>query len=177
MPLRVERKHLHWYRCEDERYQSGFFYELPHGQFYGFPAKDGRLKLAEHSGGEPVQDPLSASGDPSPEDDRRVADFVADYLPGVKPERVAHKTCFYTRTPDDHFIVDRYPSSECVSYAAGLSGHGFKFAPALGEVLVDLATGREPAADIGFLSASRFDPQEDSARSADPAAADRLSAR
>jgi monomeric sarcosine oxidase len=157
LPLSVERKHLHWFRCDDARYNSGFFFELPHGQFYGFPAQHGRIKLAEHTGGEPVADPLNASGDPDPDDASRVDAFVAEHLPGVHPERLAHKACFYTRTPDEHFILDRYPGCDNVAYAAGLSGHGFKFASALGEVLVDLATAEDARPDLGFLSRSRFD--------------------
>jgi monomeric sarcosine oxidase len=157
LPLAVVRKHLHWFRCDDERYTSGFFFELPHGHFYGFPARDGRLKLAEHTGGEPVPDPLHASAEADPADDARIEAFVADHLPGVQPERLAHKTCFYTRTPDEHFILDRYPDCDNVAYAAGLSGHGFKFASALGEALVDLVTESNARLDIGFLSRARFE--------------------
>jgi sarcosine oxidase len=156
LPLTVVRKHLHWFRCDDERYRSGFFFELSHGQFYGFPAQDGRLKLAEHSGGEVVEDALNASKEPDPLDDGRVAAFVAEHLPGVHTERLEHKTCFYTRTPDEHFIVDTYPGCNRVAYAAGLSGHGFKFAPVLGELLVDLAVEGKTTFDTGFLSRARF---------------------
>jgi monomeric sarcosine oxidase len=156
LPLVVVRKHLHWFRCDDDRYRSGFFFELPHGQFYGFPALDGRLKLAEHSGGEAIENPLNASVDPDPRDDERIAAFVSDHLPGVQAERLEHKTCFYTRTPDEHFIVDTCPGCDRVAYAAGLSGHGFKFAPGLGELLVDLAVEGETTLDTGFLSLARF---------------------
>lgn len=156
LPLRVDKKHLHWFRCHDERYRHGFFYELAHGAFYGFPASNGRLKLAEHSGGEPVTDPLAANRDPSPQDNERIEAFVADYLPGVEPVRLEHKSCFYTRSPDDDFILDLYPELHNVAYTAGLSGHGYKFAPVLGEVLVDLATGKGSRLDIGFLSGTRF---------------------
>ncbi|GAB5413463.1 MAG: N-methyl-L-tryptophan oxidase [Congregibacter sp.] len=155
LPLIVQRKHLHWFGCDDPRYRHGFFYQVADGLFYGFPAGDGRLKLAEHSGGEVVDDPLTAHRNLCPKDDARIANFVADYLPGVIGPRVDHATCFYTRTPDEHFIVDRYPGSSAVAFAAGLSGHGFKFAPALGEVLVDLATGVESVCDIDFLSLER----------------------
>ena len=156
LPLTVARKHLHWFRCDDERYTTGFFFELPHGHFYGFPAKDGRLKLAEHSGGEPITDPLNTSTEPDPGDSARIEDFVAAHLPGVRPQRLEHKTCFYTRTPDDHFIVDRYPGVNHVAYAAGLSGHGFKFSTVLGELLVDLATADTTGLDIRFLSRDRL---------------------
>lgn len=159
LPLTVQRKHMHWFPCDDPRYQSGFFFDLPHGQFYGFPAMDGRLKVAEHSGGEVVSDPLAASTAPDSVDSQRIEAFVRQHLPGVGGERLGHQTCFYTRTPDDHFIVDRYPGSNNVAFAAGLSGHGFKFSPALGEALVDLATGRSLAVDCAFLGLSRFKPQ------------------
>lgn len=156
LPLKVYRKHLHWFRCDDPRYRSGFFFDLPHGQFYGFPVQNGRLKLAEHTGGELVHDPLSAGREPDPVDNFRVEAFVRDHLPGVNLERLDHETCFYTRTPDEHFIVDRYPGTANIAYAAGLSGHGFKFASALGELLVDLATGQTPRCDCEFLGLSRF---------------------
>jgi monomeric sarcosine oxidase len=156
LPLTVVRKHLHWFRCDDDRYRSGFFFELPQGQFYGFPARDGRLKLAEHSGGEVIEDPLNASREPDPQDDQRIAGFVAEHLPGVQAERLEHGTCFYTRTPDEHFVVDTYPGCNQVAYAAGLSGHGFKFAPVLGELLVDLAVEGKTTWDIGFLTRARF---------------------
>lgn len=156
LPLTVHRKHLHWFRCEDARYTSGFFFDLPHGQFYGFPVQEGRIKLAEHSGGEVVSDPLTADRAPDPVDDQRIEAFIREHLPGVSPERLDHQTCFYTRTPDQHFFVDRYPGHKNVAFAAGLSGHGFKFAPALGELLVDLATGESPRVDCDFLNLSRL---------------------
>ena len=155
LPLSVERKHLHWFRCEDERYRTGFFFETADGEFYGFPARDGRLKVAEHTGGEPVPDPLGASRETDPEDLARVEGFVAGHLAGVAPERVAHSTCFYTRSPDRHFIVDRPAGTDRVAFAAGLSGHGFKFAPVLGELLVELVTDGTTTLDIGFLSSTR----------------------
>lgn len=156
LPLTVLRKHLHWFRCEDPRYRNGFFYELADGEFYGFPMSDGRLKVAEHSGGTPVTDPLVADRDRDPIDDQRIEALVSRYLPGVSMERLDHKTCFYTRTPDCHFVLDHYPGTSNVAYTAGLSGHGYKFAPVLGELLVDIATGSKPRLNIDFLSASRF---------------------
>jgi glycine/D-amino acid oxidase-like deaminating enzyme len=152
----VQCKHLHWFYCEDPRYQSGFFFDLPHGQFYGFPAQGGRIKVAEHTGGEVVSDPLNASRAPDPLDDQRVEAFVRSHLPGVSPKRLDHQTCFYTRTPDTHFLVDRYPGANHVAYAAGLSGHGFKFAPVLGEALVDLATQVSPRVDCDLLKLARI---------------------
>ena len=148
LPLQVLRKHVHWHETSEERYNCAFFYELEHGQFYGFPTGNGRLKLGEHSGGEPVADPLAISREPDPEDTARVEAFVADYLPGVSLKRLQHEVCLYTMTPDANFIVDRHPDSDRVAFAAGLSGHGFKFTPVLGEILVDLVLEGATELDI-----------------------------
>jgi glycine/D-amino acid oxidase-like deaminating enzyme len=92
---------------------------------------------------------------PEPDESRRVQAFRAAFLPGVSDLRTRHTTCFYTMSPDEHFIVDRHPAHEQVAFAAGLSGHGFKFTGVLGEVLADLAlSGRTPQ-PIDFLRCTR----------------------
>ena len=77
------------------------------------------------------------------------------------PEGYAHtlalKTCLYTYSPDGHFLVDHLPVyGKDVAVAAGFSGHGFKFASAIGEVLADLAMEGKTPLPIDFLSADRF---------------------
>jgi glycine/D-amino acid oxidase-like deaminating enzyme len=75
--------------------------------------------------------------------------------------------CLYTMTPDNHFVVDRHPEQPGLAYAAGFSGHGFKFAPVIGEALADLALDGATAQPIGFLSARRFaEPERSTTRSA-----------
>ena len=59
-------------------------------------------------------------------------------------------------SPDEHFIVDRHPQHANVVFAAGLSGHGFKFAPVLGRALADLALDGGTELPIDFLSLARF---------------------
>ena len=73
---------------------------------------------------------------------RMVAELLpglAGPLPGAFDRVVGAKTCLYTMTPDEHFILDQHPFMENVWIAAGFSGHGFKFAPAIGETLAELA--------------------------------------
>ena len=65
-------------------------------------------------------------------------------------------TCLYTNTPDGHFILDRHPQHANVVMACGTSGHGFKFAPAIGEVLADLAEQKTPRVAVEFLRRGRF---------------------
>jgi sarcosine oxidase len=159
--LEVRRKPLFWYatRTDDylvERGFPGFFYELPQGVFYGFPRIDNAgVKFAEHSGGRVVADPLLVDREIDPSDQRRVEEFASACLPGVTRHCTAHAVCMYTMTRDEHFIVDRHPAHSNVVFAAGLSGHGFKFTPVLGEVLVDLALRGSTDQPIGFLSCSR----------------------
>lgn len=158
--LTVLRKPVFWLAARDDSCRAGcpcFLYELPGGIFYGIPQFDERgVKVAEHSGGEAVADPLLVDRTLRPEDHRRVADFVEAHLPGATTEVRHHSVCMYTMTPDQHFIIDRHPSFPQVVFVAGLSGHGFKFAPVLGEIAADLTLeGRTPH-PIDFLRVGRF---------------------
>ena len=66
------------------------------------------------------------------------------------------KSCMYTMTPDEHFLIGRPEEFHNVYAAAGLSGHGFKMVPGLGKVLADLAMNGETDFDVNFLSPTRF---------------------
>ena len=160
-PLTVRRKHLHWYACGDPRYGADngcpcFFYETPAGLFYGFPeVNGGGVKVAEHTGGTDVADPLTDDKAIDPQDRARVEAFIRDYLPGVSTTPVRHAVCYYTMSPDEHFIVDRHPRHATIAFVAGLSGHGFKFASVLGEIMADLALDGATRQPIGFLGLDR----------------------
>lgn len=163
LELEVRRKVQLWYATRDERTtrRAGFVpfaIEMPDGRvFYGFPELDERgLKVAEHTGGEALTDPMDLERALLPSDREPVEEFLRSSLPGVTLDCLAHAACMYTQSPDGHFVVDRHPAHPRVAYAAGLSGHGFKFAPVLGEALADLCLEGGSALPIGFLSASRF---------------------
>lgn len=159
--LEVRRKGQFWFGPPPQALSAAggcpaFLYELPEGVFYGIPGHDGAgLKAAEHTGGELVTDPLTADRGEDPAERRRVEGFLADMLPSLPltPERFA--PCFYTLTPDQTFVVDRHPDSPRVVFAAGLSGHGFKFTPSLGEALAELALDGKTRLPVAFLSSSR----------------------
>jgi glycine/D-amino acid oxidase-like deaminating enzyme len=76
-------------------------------------------------------------------------------MPGLEGP-VASKVCFYPMSRDGHFVVGRLPASPLIIAGVGLCGHGFKFAPAIGEALAALAQDREPPVDISFLDPARF---------------------
>jgi glycine/D-amino acid oxidase-like deaminating enzyme len=82
---------------------------------------------------------------------------LAGDLPDAFDRVVRTKTCFYTMTPDEHFLIDRHPRIPDLVFAAGFSGHGFKFAPAIGEALAQLTVDGRTELAIDFLSMNRFD--------------------
>jgi sarcosine oxidase len=98
------------------------------------------VKLGHHVGGDPI-DPRDGPFDVDPVRIAAQADYVRRRFPGLDPDPVHAETCLYSMTPDEDFILDRVGS---VVVGAGFSGHGFKFAPLIGEILADLATGVDP---------------------------------
>jgi len=159
--FQVRRKPQFWFATNSPNYRAdahtpAFLYETPGGVFYGFPEIDtGEIKVSEHSGGQVVADPLTVNRAVDPADQRRVGDFIAACLPGVSQRMTHHAVCMYTMSPDEHFVVDRHPADQRIAFVAGLSGHGFKFAPVLGEALADLTLEGRSDLPIGFLNCQR----------------------
>ena len=128
----------------------------PEGSYYGVPMLPGDgLKIGRHDKGEPCT-PETARRTIEPEEIALMRAVLDTYMPGATGDVLAATTCLYTMTPDSHFIIDRHPAHARVVYAAGFSGHGFKFSAAIGEVMADLATDGVTRHPIGFLAASRF---------------------
>lgn len=161
IPLSVLRKFVGWFRvrpeCTDQALSVPCFcFEVGTRFFYGFPSLDGTsMKIAEHSGGQPVADPSHVDRGQTAEDVVPLAQFIRDCLPVAEPTLLRHSVCMYTLTPDRHFIVDRHPQFENVVLACGFSGHGYKFTSVLGDVLAELALVGETKAPIGFLRLDR----------------------
>lgn len=165
VPLVVRRKPQYWFAPRGDAYRAdagtpSFLYETPGGVFYGFPifGPEG-MKCAEHSGGAIVTDPLKLRRDVDTADLARVEQFIASCLPQLTTKLNDHAPCMYTMSPDENFLVDVHPQHPQVSLVAGLSGHGFKFAPVLGEALADLAMTGRSSLPIGFLNIGRFRSQ------------------
>jgi sarcosine oxidase len=156
----VLRKSLFWFAPTDPVATAGlpaFAFDTPEGFFYGFPPLDTRgVKVAEHTGGRAVGDPWLVDRRIDPEEQARVERSIAAHLPAVGRERTAHEVCLYTMSPDGHFVVGLHPEHPRVTVAVGFSGHGFKFASVMGEVLADLAIDGATRHPIGFLSPARF---------------------
>jgi len=159
--LQVRRKVLLWYEAEPVYHQDSSFpvwlFEKPEGVFYGFPSRNELgLKAARHSGGLLCDDPLHVDRDLHAQDHKLVEQFLAQHLPQVRGQTpVRHAVCMYTMSRDEHFIVGGDPEQPGLWYGAGLSGHGFKLVPALGELLATaVATGHDPSPAL--FRAERF---------------------
>ena len=132
------------------------------GCYYGFPILPEHqfggpkgLKIAHHHPGQQT-DPDNVSRQMT-EDDRNDLDYVlGKYFRGKFNSVLSYKICLYANSPDENFIVDKLPGFEDrVVVACGFSGHGFKFASVVGEILADLATEGKTTLPIGFLNAAR----------------------
>ncbi|MGH2614025.1 MAG: N-methyl-L-tryptophan oxidase [Thermomicrobiales bacterium] len=166
LPIEVRRKTLWWQRVLDpepyrpERFPV-FITDSPDGEIYGFPVFGAAgLKIANHAGGEPTTvDSVDRATRPG--ENRDCVQLAAQLLPGVMPDVVKSAVCLYSMTPDTDFIVDRDPRSPRVAFAAGFSGHGFKFAPAIGELLAELIVNprAEPAPRLRFSRFAHAAPQ------------------
>lgn len=132
--------------------------DSPGSLHYGFPILPGDpdMRFARHYRG-PACDPDAIARIADPEELRGPAEYSRSLFkdgPGMKLSRSG--VCMYTNSPDSHFIIDRLPGSDNIFLACGFSGHGFKFAPVVGEVLADLALEGDTDHAIDFLSLSRF---------------------
>lgn len=133
-----------------------FITETSGGYFYGFPALDGRgFKVARHYGARELTGPDGIDRDVTTADESAIRAFVRQHLPAGDGPRGDASVCLYTLTPDRHFVLDRHPAEEGVVVAAGFSGHGFKFAPVVGEIMADLAMDGATRWPIDLFRATR----------------------
>jgi sarcosine oxidase len=153
LPLVVEPQVLYWFDPSGGAapYASDRFpiyiWDLGDGvQFYGFPAdQDGRVKVAFFR---------TKNGD---ESSLRAA--LAPCLPSLATGTLVETAlCKYTLTPDHHFVIGLHPQHPQVVIASPCSGHGYKFASVVGEILADLAIDGATRHPIDLFSPTRFRP-------------------
>ena len=122
---------------------------------YGLPSLDGAtVKLAVHHDGDAVD----------PDDVPRVSDddvapllrFARERMHGVEPHVVRAAVCLYTNTPDEHFVVGALPDCERITVVSACSGHGFKFAPVIGDVVADLVLDGATRRPVERFAPGRF---------------------
>jgi sarcosine oxidase len=125
------------------------------GMLYGFPDFGDGLKAAFHFGGETTT-PETIDRTVYPTDVERLRDALNLAMPGAGLRVRDASVCIYDMTPDENFVLGADPDDADLLLAFGFSGHGFKFAPAIGAVVADLAADGETGIDIEFLSVQRF---------------------
>jgi N-methyl-L-tryptophan oxidase len=161
LPLTPVRKTFAWFDANDNIYNHksfpAFAFETPQGLYYGFPSIDGAgLKVGRHDGGDKINPDVSMKefGEVT-EDKGDLVHFLNQHIPDI--HQLKHgKTCMYTLTPDDKFIIDSHPKYPNVAIAAGFSGHGFKFSSAVGQALSNLIISGRNDIDISQFSINRF---------------------
>jgi sarcosine oxidase len=133
------------------------FEYAPGRLIYTFPDLGAGVKAGIHHGGE-VTDPERVRRDPAPEDERAVRALLERFVPAAAGRLRDARVCLYTNTPDGHFILDRHPTHPQVVVASPCSGHGFKFASVIGEILADLAAEGATRFDIRPFRLDRWTP-------------------
>jgi sarcosine oxidase len=124
---------------------------------YGFPMLPDNpgVKIAAHVHMAPT-DPDQLDREPKAQDEQVVRRMLTQHMPEADGPLLSMRICMYTNSPDAHFIIDHHPRHPNVTLACGFSGHGFKFASALGEALAQLTLDGKAQLPVGFLSLKRF---------------------
>jgi sarcosine oxidase len=126
-------------------------------EHYALPVTStgGRVKVAAHN--------HLTDGDPSqvdrkvtPEEVADIRRFMKNYIPSLAMCDIRSDVCFYTMTPDGEFVLGALPGHLNI-FTTALAGHGFKFAPVLGEIMADMLEGKTPAFDVARFAPDRFD--------------------
>ena len=163
LPLEVERQLSHWFepRGDPAAFTAGrcpvtIWEHAPGRAFYTIPDPGGQgFKAGLHHDGARV-DPDEVDRTPRAEDEARVRALLARFLPAANGRLLDARVCLYTNAPDEHFLIDRHPDHPEVVLASPCSGHGFKFAPAIGEALAELITSGRSGFDLSPFALSRF---------------------
>ena len=157
-----ERQVLGWFQPrQPEHFRLGAFpvsnLKCDLGHFYQFPVwhvPGFKIGLYHHLQETGTADALSR--EPTAADEAILREGLERFFPGANGELLAARACLFTNTPDEHFIIDTLPGFPEVVVASPCSGHGYKFASVVGEILADLATGRTPPFDLTLFSMARF---------------------
>ena len=129
--------------------EEGRYYGLP---VYGVPG----LKVGRYHHLEESIHPDTMDREPNQRDEETLRVLLRRYFPKADGPTMALKTCIFTNTTDEHFVIDLHPEAPQVVLATGFSGHGFKFCSVMGEVLADLAQDGSSQHDLSLFRLDRF---------------------
>ncbi len=164
LPIEVERQVLFWFepRSDLELFKAGacpifvFDYDGEH-HLYGFPDLGNGVKAALMHLGE-SSDTDTLRRDVDDRDEQAIRSQLERFLPDVAGRRLDAQVCMFTNTPDLHFLIDFHPRHSQAVIASPCSGHGFKFASAIGEILADLVEEGKTRHDISLFGVDRLLP-------------------
>jgi sarcosine oxidase len=165
LPIEARRQVVHWIEPRaqaaifDEKHMPVFMCEREPGEriIYGFPIinDDKGVKVGIH-GSDAICTPETIEREILNSDRAAILARTEYSMPLVTGPILRSETCIYTMTPDEHFIIDRHPELPQVVLAAGFSGHGFKFATVVGEILAELAIKDRSSLDVSLFALNRF---------------------
>lgn len=165
LPLVPSRQPVAWFKADETLFNMNrfpvFMAELPsseeHAIYYGFPSVDqSALKIGRHDVEDAIDpDTMNREFGFKDSDEAHLRMFLDKYMPNASGPLEQGVICMYTRTPDGHFIIDNHPTYDNVLIAAGFSGHGFKFASVVGEILSQLVICGETEHDISLFKLDR----------------------
>jgi len=162
VPVKPERQVLGWFQPHEpalfapERLPTWIIDSPAHGHFYGLPIhtipgfKLGKFVLGD------VVDPGAPLLPPQPQDEEILRVFLRRYFPKADGPVMTLMSLFFENTPDRRFVIDELPGQPGVWLAVGFSGHGYKYTPAIGELMIDLVTTGKSAFDLTPFRAGRF---------------------
>ncbi|HVB25937.1 MAG TPA: FAD-dependent oxidoreductase [Ktedonobacteraceae bacterium] len=164
LPIQMTRQYLLYFAgLPLPMFDIGTFPAFITNDLYGFPVHqmhNGQywLKAASHTFG-PSIDPDETRA-PDERFIARTARQLRELIPALQQASLAHvDSCMYDVSPDENFILDRLPDDPRIVFATGLSGHGFKFGPLLGELLASLLCDTTPAVPLDRFQLARFSRQ------------------
>lgn len=158
----AERQVLGWFAPDrPERFEPATFpvfnLETDRGRYYGFPRYGiPGFKLGRYHHREERGRPEDLRAPPDAVDEALLREAVAAYFPDADGPVLTLATCLFTNTADEHFVIDRLPDHPQVVVASPCSGHGFKFAAVVGEILADLAVDGTPDHDLRRFGLDRL---------------------
>ncbi len=164
IPLEVERQSVFWFEpgAADSRYEAKklpiWAHEYVPGEIcYGFPRLARGVKASVMHSGEIVHDADNVNRNVDVAEVEPLRRALAGVLPDLAQASVIDRdVCLFTNTPDHNFVIDFHPDSPNVLVSSACSGHGFKFASAIGELQADLVSRGETRFDLSPFRISRF---------------------
>ena len=166
LPLQCERQTAFWFKPSKNESlfiadKMPFFIWCLQGgnHFYGIPDFGEGVKVARHHGGE-YTSPAAVNRKVTEQDEMPVRHFLDSHTPWASGSVLSSTTCLYTNSPDGHFLIDQHPKHRNIVIVSACSGHGFKFAAAIGEIVREMVLEGKTTQDISLFNIERFHGNE-----------------